>query len=335
MSNTPRNQPIDAVITWVDGNDPAHQAKLQAYLGTQGQNPPGSAHPTRFRETGELEYCVASILRFAPWVRNIHILTDDQIPSFLEDGLHKNIAQHINLVSHKTVFRGYEWALPVFSCRPIETLLWRIPGLAERFIYFNDDMMLIRPVQPEAFFENDKLVIRGKWTRFADHSWLGKLKAFLLALKHQQTKRPIRASHRRMQELSARFIGCSQRYLLLPHEPHPAFKSDMDQLYSDHPQWLENNIKHKLRHPDQSWSFSLAAHQAIRNNNAVIDNQPTHSLIKAGHHSAKRIQWQLQRLERKPLTASICIQSLDLASADMQQRITRWLQNQIGGLPRD
>jgi hypothetical protein len=45
--------------------------------------------------------------------------------------------------------------LPVFNSRPIEFCIHRIAGLAERFIYFNDDFILGRPVSPEDFFLPD------------------------------------------------------------------------------------------------------------------------------------------------------------------------------------
>ena len=35
---------------------------------------------------------------------------------------------------------------PAFSSHPIELNLHRIKGLSERFVYFNDDMYLLRPV---------------------------------------------------------------------------------------------------------------------------------------------------------------------------------------------
>ena len=75
-------QPIDAVVTWVDGADPLHREKLNAYLESIG-HVPEAAHPTRFRETGEFEYCIASMLKFAPWLRKIFILTDNQTPEFM------------------------------------------------------------------------------------------------------------------------------------------------------------------------------------------------------------------------------------------------------------
>ena len=41
---------------------------------------------------------------------------------------------------------------------------WRIDGLADRFLYFNDDMMLVGPAEPTDFFSNEgKIILRGRW----------------------------------------------------------------------------------------------------------------------------------------------------------------------------
>ena len=43
-------------------------------------------------------------------------------------------------------------ALPTFNSHAIETSLHHIPGLAEHWLYFNDDFFLGRPIRPEALF---------------------------------------------------------------------------------------------------------------------------------------------------------------------------------------
>ena len=52
---------IDVVITWVDGNDPAHKRKIQPWLNPQAQASDDIAGPTRYRSEGEIFYCVASV----------------------------------------------------------------------------------------------------------------------------------------------------------------------------------------------------------------------------------------------------------------------------------
>ena len=46
--------------------------------------------------------------------------------------------------------------LPTYNSHTIELNLHRIPGLSENFVYFNDDVFLIRPVTPQHFFKNGK-----------------------------------------------------------------------------------------------------------------------------------------------------------------------------------
>ena len=44
--------------------------------------------------------------------------------------------------------------LPTFNSTTIEMYLHRIPDLAEQFIYSNDDMFPIRPLQISDFFKD-------------------------------------------------------------------------------------------------------------------------------------------------------------------------------------
>ena len=64
---------IDAVITWVDGDDPRHKAKRQAFTSPEMVAEEHIASSTRFSSLGEIFYCVASINRFAPWINKIYM----------------------------------------------------------------------------------------------------------------------------------------------------------------------------------------------------------------------------------------------------------------------
>ena len=328
-------RPIDAVITWVDGDDPTHSAKLQAYLTTLGCDIPASARPTRFRQLGELEYCVASVLRFAHWIRTVYIVTDNQTPPFIKSDSSRAFADKVVLVDHTTLFRGYEEVLPVFNSRAIEAMLWRIPGLADRFISFNDDMMLCRPVEPTDFFREGKLVLRGCWTHHTSDQWLFRLipsrPSAIGALRPAPLK-PNLPSHLRLQELSARSLGFHYLYFQIPHEPRPVRRDRLAALYEAHPEWLRETIRHKLRHPEQMWSFSLAAHQAIREGHASFAQSPKLALIRAESRSLGGINWTLRRLSRSRRTAFVCIQSLDMATPKVRDRLIRWLEDHIGAL---
>lgn len=133
---------IDIVVLWVDGNDPAWQAEKAKY---QGKTLDDSNSANRFRDWGLMPYWFRGVERFAPWVRTVHFVTCGHAPAFLNLN-----APRLHHVRH-TDFMPPE-ALPTFSSHALEMNLHRIPGLAEHFIYFNDDMFLLRPMSETAFF---------------------------------------------------------------------------------------------------------------------------------------------------------------------------------------
>lgn len=139
MEKTPK---IDFVITWVDGCDPAWIEKKEKYTGKQGEEGKGEA---RYRDWGTLKYWFRGVEKFAPWVNNIYFVTDNQKPEWL------NI-EHPKLkwIKH-TDFIPQEY-LPTFSSDTIEWNLHRIESLGEHFVYFNDDVFMIKKTSPEDFF---------------------------------------------------------------------------------------------------------------------------------------------------------------------------------------
>lgn len=142
---------IDVVFTWVDGNDPSWQSRRRERQRIEGD--PAAAREinlpdtstARFRQRDELRYALRSVCSFMPYVRQIYIVTDRQTPEWL--GEHPTV----RVVDHSEIFEDPA-DLPCFNSNAIETNLHRIPGLAEHFVYFNDDVMLIGPTPPSAFF---------------------------------------------------------------------------------------------------------------------------------------------------------------------------------------
>lgn len=135
---------IDIVILWVDGSDPAWQDEKRRYLPPSEKD---SDSANRYRDWGLLPYWFRTIENFAPWVRKVHFVTWGHVPGFLNLN-----APKLNVVKH-TDFIPAEY-LPTFSSHAIEMNIHRIPDLAEHFIYFNDDMFLLRPMAEENFFRN-------------------------------------------------------------------------------------------------------------------------------------------------------------------------------------
>uniref|UniRef100_A0A3P8XET4 N-acetylglucosamine-1-phosphotransferase subunits alpha/beta n=1 Tax=Esox lucius TaxID=8010 RepID=A0A3P8XET4_ESOLU len=105
---------------------------------------------SRFEDNEELRYSLRSVEKHAPWVRHVFIVTNGQIPSWL------NLDNpRVSVVTHQDIFQNLTH-LPTFSSPAIETHIHRIPGLSQKFIYLNDDVMFGKDVWPDDFFSHSK-----------------------------------------------------------------------------------------------------------------------------------------------------------------------------------
>lgn len=140
-----QQKPIDFVICWVDGDDPAWIKEKDKYQpGQRNDN-----RDIRYRDWDILKYWFRGVENFAPWVNKIHFVTWGHVPKWLNVNHPK-----INIVKHEEYIPN-EY-LPTFSARPIEINLHRIEALAEQFVYFNDDMFILKPMKETDFFINGK-----------------------------------------------------------------------------------------------------------------------------------------------------------------------------------
>ncbi|XP_066447509.1 N-acetylglucosamine-1-phosphotransferase subunits alpha/beta [Eleutherodactylus coqui] len=105
---------------------------------------------SRFEDNEELRYSLRSIEKHAPWVRHVFIVTNGQIPSWL------NLDNpRVTVISHQEIFLNTSH-LPTFSSPAIESHIHRIPGLSQKFIYMNDDVMFGTHVWPDDFYSHSK-----------------------------------------------------------------------------------------------------------------------------------------------------------------------------------
>ena len=325
---------VDAVVTWVDGDDPDHRRKLEEFLGPDSRNRPSGAHPTRFCSRGEIEYCVTSLLRFAPWLRNIHIVTDGQTPPLIARLRGSRYEHRVRMVDHRTIFSGFEEHLPTFSNRAIESVLWRIPGLAEHFIYLNDDFQVIRPVAVEDFFRDGSVVLRGMWRSGKQGSWRRRIQSMLAPEWHRrrQLAAAARAGSHAAKELSARMAGFDHKYFQVPHCPHPMRRSQLARHFSLHPQQLADNVSVRLRSASQFVATSLTDHLEIGSGSAIIDNRLGTLQIKPATEPKKTLRRHASRADADPQLAFVCVQSADLAGDEALMLVFDWLERRIGSL---
>jgi hypothetical protein len=134
---------IDFVIIWVDGNDPQWQAEKAIYDNRVA----GDNRVNRFRSWDNLHYWFRGVEKYAPWVRKIHFVTWGHLPAWLNTANPK-----LQIVKHEDYIpAAYR---PTFNSHTIELNLHRIDGLAQRFLYFNDDMFLTSELFQEDIFRD-------------------------------------------------------------------------------------------------------------------------------------------------------------------------------------
>lgn len=322
--------PVDAVITWVDGSDPKHARKLSECLGAQGIKRPTTVSPSRLNDSGELDCCVTSIFRFAPWIRTIFIVSDDQTPSLVAKLAGSPHQDRVKVVDHQEIFRGHHSVLPLFNIRSLTTALWRIEGLSDCFIFFNDDFFLLRPLQKRDFFRDGKMVVRGSHARFKHLStpgqFMSRLRAFFAKNK------PGRASHLLGQERAAKLAGMNKRYLRLDHNPHPYLKHVLADFYAAHPDLFEENIRYRFRSEKQFVGEALAAYVAMAAGRAIVDNTLKTVQIKPADQSVLRIKQQMQAADESDRYAFACVQGLDSGTEETQSIVKTWMRKRVGPL---
>lgn len=136
---------MDAVITYVDGQDPVWRAEYASFVG-------GPVLSKRYRDWGTLRYLLRGIGRHIPSIENVFLLvsSDSQVPAWVD-------RDNVRVVLHKEIIP--DRFLPTFNSTTIEMFMHRIPGLGEEFLYFNDDMFPVADCSHEDFFREGKAVI--------------------------------------------------------------------------------------------------------------------------------------------------------------------------------
>lgn len=134
---------IDFVVTWLDATDPEWQRSLAEY----SPKAKGDKDESRFRNMNIFRYWLRAVETYAPWVRKVFLITNGKFPDWINRGNPKLV-----LVSHKDYMP--QECLPTFNSCAIELHMHRIKGLSDHFVYFNDDIFLNAPVNPDYYFHD-------------------------------------------------------------------------------------------------------------------------------------------------------------------------------------
>jgi hypothetical protein len=205
---------VDFVVLWCDGSDQVF-AQNRVYWEEQIEQKAGrkldenGTSPCRFRNNDELKYVFRSIETYAPWIRLVFLVVDNQLPSWLNTAHPK-----LRIVNH-TDFIPEEY-LPTFNSRVIESFLPNITELGEKFLYANDDMVLGNYVSEDFFFDDGRPIVRLSHQFLKGRNLYSKTVARmydLIAEKYPCAKITQRYPHHNIDSyLKSAFTKCIQRF---------------------------------------------------------------------------------------------------------------------------
>lgn len=156
---------IDAVFTWVDSTETAWlQLKNTAYKNTQNDNLQRWNNNMTNPDI-ELHLSLRLLLQNMPYVRRVYIITiRPQIPTCLHsDDVLQNEYGHnrIRIIHHDEIFESPWNMTPSFNSASIESFMHNIHGLAEQFVYLNDDTYVTQYISPSHLFNQGRAVVYG------------------------------------------------------------------------------------------------------------------------------------------------------------------------------
>jgi hypothetical protein len=275
---------IDMVFSWVDGGEPGYIEERHRWGAASGLT--SDSPPARYRQIDELRYALRSVHAFAPWVRRIFIASDSPAPDWLDrDHPQVTFVRSEEFFADPTV-------LPTFNSHAIESQVHRIPGLAEHFLYSNDDMFFGRPVTPSMFFSP------GGVTRFVEATVrIGLGESDPVRTGHDNAMRVNRAL------LRQRFGRTITRHL--EHTAAPLRKSVLAELETEFAADFARTAASRFRSPaDISVTNSLYHYYALLTGRAVT--QTALRVLYVETTLAKSAEL-LRRLERRRRYEMFCL----------------------------
>ena len=268
------NNRIDFLLAWVDGSDPKWIAEKKKYENQIVESSVEANAECRYRANTEmLRYWFRSVEKFAPWVNRIHFVTCGQKPDWL------NIDHpRLNIVNHEDFIPSQY--LPTFNADTIEMNFHRIEELSEQYVYFNDDMLLLQPIEDSFFFKNGMPVLsadlRYPWYLGYDYwgytNWGRKMyNGYCVVNSSFNLSKSIwenRSKWFNIKELGLRRVRQNfLRYIAnrtLPvrdyeHVANPHLKSSLQELWDRCGDIMDNTSKSKFRSDVQVGQWALCA----------------------------------------------------------------------------
>jgi hypothetical protein len=245
---------VDAVYLWVDGSDPNWLSKKREYSSVADSH---GTSDSRFTSRNELYFSIATLLKNAPWINRIWLVTDGQTPDL------KDLTDRVAVVDHQDFIP--KKFLPTFNSHVITSHLHRIKGLSENFLYLNDDILFGRPLIPSAWFDSHgRCLIRYTRTTLPGFSVTD---ADVIHKARQHT----------VQSAIAAGLQISMRSI--QHGPHPMRKSTMEQMWKRFGDELTETSKSRFRTQGDLVPEWLHNFLAYSTGDAVMGGKLTYSYI--------------------------------------------------------
>lgn len=279
---------VDVVFTWVNDQDPLWHDQLTYYASKVNKDRIGNyaLDKARFESHNELYFALKSVRTNLPWVRNIYVLTNNKAVQGYEE------FKNVEFVSHDEIIPSVY--LPTFNSHVIEAHLHNIPGLAENFIYFNDDVFVARPLPKGHFFQANgiaSLFLTGK---------------SLKAMKQKGVITPTLSASLKVQQLIWRDYGCIVDNPLV-HTYVPLKKSFFSKAWKDYSVEIESFLSNRFRtNQDLNLPTFLIPWMMFLNRQAIVSRDICYYFnIRAGSAPLK-YQKLLEKKRIGHMPHSIC-----------------------------
>lgn len=223
---TRHEQGMEAVYTWVDDCFPGYMEMLHKHSSTRND-----LNPNRTRDNlNILKYSLRSLQIYAPWVDKVTLISmSPQVPDWINTG-HPDIRI---LHHHDFIPEVY---LPTFSSFSIISHFHRLEPLPNRFVYFEDDMVLGCPISEDIFFNEAGLI----------NVWFKNNNVIRIKNKSDEDTSPWNFALDLSNDLLDKKYGHKNRKMMM-HSPLVIDREIWAKLHNEWPEYFERTAQSKFR----------------------------------------------------------------------------------------
>ena len=143
---------IDLIMLWVNGSDFNWYRRMYKLSKIYHKKVDEDYFDQRFAAHDELKFAFRSIEKFAPWIRRIYLITDNQNPVWIKKNHPK-----LRIINQSDLFYP---GFYTFNSNTIQFSLYKLPGVSRRVILMDDDYLFLNHVTPLDFFDESGRTIQ-------------------------------------------------------------------------------------------------------------------------------------------------------------------------------